>query len=643
MEGKEIIVKCKICGGELKHIDGQYICQSCGNKFSVENVFENNEVYICYVETDESGRRTIDSGIAQDIYENLENKKIHAFYKRVSISDLFGEEAEKADNYALDNSKVILVIGTSQERYQMLCDKYGDAWNGRVVIPVYSGMNASSIPKGINSIQALNYEKVGAKTDLINGVLSALGREKETDFNELARRNNRKKILFTIIVIVLVIIAGIFAIFILGKKNTEVMEEVPIETEENVEPDEQSIYEEATQYIDAEEFSDAIIALSGILEYKDSAILQKTLYSKYAGYYHDTETEIDVHIQTYDENKATIEINAYSEEGDLIKTTENAVFNANILQYAYTDSENNQGTIIVTLNNSSVQVNIKNEEMNSDIFIPDCTLTFNLTDKSDEPYKEELSIASLIKYLNKNTTLNDLERKGWELEYVSPLYRDDDQSVYQIKDTDILVVMSEYTLAMEDGYWDLDVHMEKPIMAAIIMPVKTLDENLIGKEALPYVEDDVYYFPNGAFYDVIGSFYYKENLGYNITEDTSILMFGKSIGDKDAYEAYAKQCVDEATECVEKDAETNKVKDLALKAFYDQYGTNDKKAWVSIEYDSEKDLYAEGEPFYLVYVGWYEDDGITMGYSQVGMYNIYPSDYRVEPVVEGYFEDDYNE
>ena len=44
---KENKMKCKICNGTLSIADGICICTSCGNKSSLDDYFENIDVYIC--------------------------------------------------------------------------------------------------------------------------------------------------------------------------------------------------------------------------------------------------------------------------------------------------------------------------------------------------------------------------------------------------------------------------------------------------------------------------------------------------------------------------------------------------------------------------------------------------------------------
>ena len=64
MVRKEINMRCKNCKGVLSFVDGICVCNSCGNKYTLNEYFENIDVYICYVESDANGRRTKYSIIA---------------------------------------------------------------------------------------------------------------------------------------------------------------------------------------------------------------------------------------------------------------------------------------------------------------------------------------------------------------------------------------------------------------------------------------------------------------------------------------------------------------------------------------------------------------------------------------------------
>ena len=55
---------------------------------------EPYDIFICYKEADENGERTIDSVIAQDVYDALLEKGYRVFFSRISLEDKLGQEYE---------------------------------------------------------------------------------------------------------------------------------------------------------------------------------------------------------------------------------------------------------------------------------------------------------------------------------------------------------------------------------------------------------------------------------------------------------------------------------------------------------------------------------------------------------------------
>ena len=58
-------MKCKNCGGTLDFQNGVAICNVCNTSYKIDHVFEDVDVYICYIESDSSRRRTKDSIVGQ--------------------------------------------------------------------------------------------------------------------------------------------------------------------------------------------------------------------------------------------------------------------------------------------------------------------------------------------------------------------------------------------------------------------------------------------------------------------------------------------------------------------------------------------------------------------------------------------------
>nr|MCR5203209.1 toll/interleukin-1 receptor domain-containing protein [Lachnospiraceae bacterium] len=76
------------------------------------------DIFICYKESDEKGDRTIDSVMAQDVYDALTNKGYRVFFSRISLEDKLGQEYEPYIFAALNSAKVMLAFGTNYDYYQ---------------------------------------------------------------------------------------------------------------------------------------------------------------------------------------------------------------------------------------------------------------------------------------------------------------------------------------------------------------------------------------------------------------------------------------------------------------------------------------------------------------------------------------------
>ena len=148
------------------------------------------DIFVCYKETAEDGQRTIDSVLAQDVYDALTAKGYRVFFSRISLEDKLGTEYEPYIFAALNSAKVMLAFGTSYDHYNAVWVK--NEWSrylklmakdkGKHLIPCYKDIDAYDIPKEFRSLQAQDLGKVGAVQDLIRGIDKLLGKtEKAAD------------------------------------------------------------------------------------------------------------------------------------------------------------------------------------------------------------------------------------------------------------------------------------------------------------------------------------------------------------------------------------------------------------------------------------------------------------------------------
>ena len=141
------------------------------------------DIFICYKETDDSGNRTIDSVIAQDVYHALVEKGYKVFFSRISLEDKLGQEYEPYIFAALNSAKIMLAFGTDYEYYNAVWVK--NEWSRflsliekgkkKTLIPCYKGIDAYDMPKEFARLQAQDMGKVGAMQDLLRGIEKILG------------------------------------------------------------------------------------------------------------------------------------------------------------------------------------------------------------------------------------------------------------------------------------------------------------------------------------------------------------------------------------------------------------------------------------------------------------------------------------
>ena len=145
------------------------------------------DIFICYKETVENGDRTLDSVLAQDIYDALTDKGYRVFFARITLEDKLGQEYEPYIFAALNSARIMLAVGTEFEYYNAVWVK--NEWSrflklmakdkGKHLIPCFKGLDAYDMPKEFNKLQAQDLGKVGAMQDLLRGIEKLLPRQKE--------------------------------------------------------------------------------------------------------------------------------------------------------------------------------------------------------------------------------------------------------------------------------------------------------------------------------------------------------------------------------------------------------------------------------------------------------------------------------
>lgn len=164
---------------EAKEIDGiqKHILE-------ISQKEERFDVFICYKESDENGRRTIDSVIAQDLYSALTQKGYKVFFSKITLETKLGEMYEPYIFAALNSAKVMLVIGTKEAYFNAVWVR--NEWSrfikimerdhDKYLIPCYKDMDAYDLPMEMASFQAQDMGKIGFLQDLLYGIDKLFGK-----------------------------------------------------------------------------------------------------------------------------------------------------------------------------------------------------------------------------------------------------------------------------------------------------------------------------------------------------------------------------------------------------------------------------------------------------------------------------------
>ena len=163
---------------EVYEREAQYIDKVQKGILEISNKEKPFDVFICYKETDENGKRTPDSVLAQELYYGLEREGFKVFFSRITLESKLGTEYEPYIFAALNSAKVMVVVGTKPEyfnavwvrnewsRYLMLMQED----RSRTLIPAYKDMDPYDLPDALSMFQAQDMSKLGFMQDLLHGI-----------------------------------------------------------------------------------------------------------------------------------------------------------------------------------------------------------------------------------------------------------------------------------------------------------------------------------------------------------------------------------------------------------------------------------------------------------------------------------------
>lgn len=518
-------MKCKICGGELLFKGGEGICQSCGTKFIPDCAYENIEVYICYKENDEFGRRTKDSIVAQEVYRKLESNNIKTFYERVSADGQSGDKLDNARYSAIHRAKAIIVLGASVESFTEIESKYGECFTSKTVVPFCVDVTPGEIPKTLTNFQAINYSSIGWDTDLINGLNNLLGKENTSDIGSVYSNRRKKRIFIVAIIMLFLLLTGIAASLYIFGDNGENRNDISISQAETLPKSQQEIYEEADELLNQGKLIEALKLFSEIPGHPDSVNKIKLIYSKYEGYYQSN--DVVVHLDIQDNINAVLEIKIVS-ESEIISTTLLDEIVVDRIDGDYVDSHHNAGKLELLLENDGLRLKMKSDSGKQDIEV-----FFKISEKSEQPIVQ-VTRELLIEWLKNEYTYSQIRDMGYDIEFFANMssYGPDvggDDVIYKIKDTNIYLSMIRQILDSNTSNFILT---DDPVLIGVSAPAEIIAPSMIGKKSLPDCDDFAIYWPNAILdYNVGWSEFvtdYFEPIGSHIESDTIVGVYLKS-------------------------------------------------------------------------------------------------------------------
>jgi len=182
---KNALAKADVVARQEYQVEAEEIAAIQKNILAISQKEDPFDVFICYKESDDSGKRTKDSVLAQQIYDELTEKGYKVFFSRVTLEKKIGVLYEPYIFAALNSAKIMLVVGTKAEyfnavwvknewsRFISLMSSHGD----RYLIPCYGEMNAYDLPEEMLNFQAQDLSKLGFMQDLLRGIDKLMGRD----------------------------------------------------------------------------------------------------------------------------------------------------------------------------------------------------------------------------------------------------------------------------------------------------------------------------------------------------------------------------------------------------------------------------------------------------------------------------------
>lgn len=483
-------MKCKHCGSQLLFQNGVCVCKSCNNIYQLDYGFENTDVYICYIESNAQGGRTKDSAIADELYQKLSHKKVETFYERKSATALYGDDLQAANYQAIYHAKIILIVGTTTEHFELLLSKYAEYFKEKTVIPIYVDIRPENLHPTLKELQALDFNSIGAENDLIKRISVLLGKENDTEFRPDTTKKSKTKAIAVCAIVVLTIIS-VATVSLLHLKNSA--------SDKTNEVTDQEIYDNAQLLLDSGDYLGAADLFVTIPTFKNSANLCNDIYDRYDGYYISIDKTITFYINIQNASTADIIVEK-TENNKKVRLEESAKLNNRTISASFIDSQNNSGKITITLDNESIYVTTVLDNENETFSIGNQNVIFKVIDKSDRPIEQSVTSDILMQWTENKTYLDNLKQAGYQIEFYKTVTAgggtNEHFAVYKIKNTDIKLLLADFDLASTYSYLEIENNILKDFyVVGIIAPAEVAVPQKIGNISRVDEENNILYIP----------------------------------------------------------------------------------------------------------------------------------------------------
>lgn len=149
---------------------------------------EPYDVFISFKATDDAGKPTEDSLLAQELYYYLtKNLGLKVFFSNITLKDKAGQEYEPIIYAALSSSTVMVLVGTKPEyinatwvknewsRYIKMVSAAKAQNKSKYIVTALKGMKPEQLPTALAAYQAVNLGELGAKEKLCSNIDGLIG------------------------------------------------------------------------------------------------------------------------------------------------------------------------------------------------------------------------------------------------------------------------------------------------------------------------------------------------------------------------------------------------------------------------------------------------------------------------------------